>query len=72
MPNEHGQVTVGDFKAPPGQYRITREDMEDGALYIIADIFNYECAIIITNWLREEDENSVFLLWDDKGQEIIC
>ncbi|HDQ22954.1 MAG TPA: hypothetical protein ENN28_03205 [Candidatus Uhrbacteria bacterium] len=71
MPNEHGQITPADFKAPKDKYRITREDMNDGELHIVADIYHYDCALLIAEWLRAKDQESVFFLWDDKGQEII-
>lgn len=72
MPNEHGQVTEEDCKAPSGQFRIIKEDMEDGDLEIVADYYHPQGrAEKAVKALREEDENNVYTLWNDKGEEVV-
>lgn len=70
MPDKDGYVTTADRKAPAGRYRIMRESMEDGELAIIADVNKCDCASKIANWLSDDDEDSIFSVWDEHGNEI--
>ena len=71
MPNEHGQITEDDFRAPSGQFRLMMEDMQDGEVKIIADYHILCIAQETTRTLRETaSENEIFTLWDDQGKEI--
>ena len=70
MPNIHGQTTERDFRAPEGKSRIMKEDMEDGALEIVADFYHIPTARKITNFLQADDQEAVFTLWDDQGNEV--
>jgi len=70
MPTKHGRVTEKNFKAPKGKYRIIKEHVRDRRHIIIADIYKLSSAKQITNWLRNDDVNNIYTLWDDQGKEI--
>ena len=67
MPNEHGQITREDFKAPRGEFRIIREEMSDGELSIIADFTTRNFAEWVMTHLREEKGEDVYTLCDENG-----
>ncbi len=71
MPVEDGQITPEDCKAPEGQFRIVREDMDDGELILIADFYNQSLAEKVVAQLAEDDDKNVFTLWDDQGNGIL-
>ncbi len=70
MPNEHGQITQDDFKAPEGQFRIMKEEMSDGNLEIVADIHRLGYSEFILRALVEGNDEDVFTLCDDQGKNI--
>ena len=70
MPDKDGQVTKEDFKAPKEQFRIIKEDMDDGELIIIGDYYDENMAIMAVICLVEENDYNFFTLWDDQGNEI--
>lgn len=71
MPDKHRQVTSDDFIAPAGQYRIMKEDVEDGRLEIAVEIpsLNFTRAVLILQILRDSELNgeALFTLCDEKG-----
>jgi len=72
MPNEHGQITEEDMKAPQGMIRLVMEDMRDGELEIIADFHQGHkprIAIEAAQTLQEYSEH-IYTLWDDQGNNI--
>lgn len=70
MPNEHGQVTEADFKAPVGKFRIMREFMSDGDLEIVADFTREIVATEVVKFLQEQSEEDVFSLYNESGENI--
>ena len=70
MPNKYGQVTTKDCKAPKGQFRIMQEHMSDGDLEIVGDFYRQATAEKITKGLREHNQEDVFILYNDQGEEV--
>lgn len=67
MPNKHAQITVEDFKAPPGQFRLILEDMNDGELFIVADFRRRHTALDVADWLETNSSAPVCTVWDEQG-----
>ena len=67
MPNSIGQITVEDFKAPLGKFRIMQKELATGRLRILVDFYTEFLAINRIKLLREESHEYVFTLCDENG-----
>ena len=77
MPNEHGEITKEDCKAPEGKFRVIHKGISDGKLNPMADFFNESDArafielLILSLAFVEKDPSDIFTIWDDQGNDIL-
>ncbi|MFC1598875.1 hypothetical protein ACFL2U_02635 [Patescibacteria group bacterium] len=73
MPNQHGQVTEQDMKAPQGMIRLIMENMDDGELEIIADFHQGHKPQLVIEYaeILQGYSDHIYTLWDDQGNNLL-